>query len=164
MHAERARVPSYHDHDLSVKIRPYLLALKQFEQVFVLARWVRNLFMDMTSRRQKRSARQGNDRPHLQHRDSAASGSSYETSPPDLYTAPTGYVMPSNPSFFADPFSGPMDLGQFVGDFLPNFSEEYGYSSRSSSAVDMQGYPPPGSVEFQTLHFLTDLGMPNSNP
>ena len=116
----------------------------------MLARWVRNLFMDMTSRRQKAK------RPHLQQRDSA---SSYDS--PDPYAAPAGYVMPANPSFFADPFTGNLDLGQFVGDFLPNFNSEEYFSSRSNSAGDMPAYPPPGSVEFQTLHFLTDLGMPN---
>lgn len=148
VHAERSH---FHDENLSTKIRPYLLALKQFEQVFVLARWVRNLFMDMTNRRQKAK------RPEAPRSDST---SSYDT-PSDPYAATTGYMIPANPTFFADPFSGTTDLGQFVGDFLPNFHSEEYFSSRSNSAADMPGYPPPGSVEFQTLHFLTDLGMPN---
>jgi hypothetical protein len=143
VHAERSHL---HDEDLSAKIRPYLLALKQFEQVFVLARWVRNLFMDMTNRRQK-AKRQS---PH-------ESVSSYDAT--EFVTG--GYVMPSNSSLFGDPFNS-TDLGQFLGDFLPNFNSDEYFSSRSSSTGETHGYPVPGSVGYQTLHFLTDLGMPNT--
>lgn len=34
---------------LTLKLRPYLLALKQLEQVYVVAHWIRSLFMKLTS-------------------------------------------------------------------------------------------------------------------
>lgn len=87
--------------------------------------------------------------------------SSYEAAL-DPHNTTTGYVMPSGHGFFADPFSGNVDLGQFVGEFLPNFNSEDYFHPQSDSADVMSGYPQPGSAEFQTVHFLTDLGMPNS--
>lgn len=39
---------------LSQKLRPCLLALKQFEQCYNLARWIKNMFMDIITRRPSR--------------------------------------------------------------------------------------------------------------
>jgi hypothetical protein len=171
VHAERHKSTTIPEEQLSAKMRPYLLALKQFEQVYVLARWVRNLFMDMTGRRDRHERRRSslvNGRPAISPQ--SASGTLLRSEPPRA--PPPAVQQPSfdtsdysvaNPSnYFAIPFQPDMDLGQFVGDFLPAFDNDEFYNGRPISTVDMTGYPQPGSVEYQTIHFLTDLGLPQN--
>lgn len=43
-------ISSSRSDQLLCKIRPGLLALKQFEPVYVIARWIRNFFMDILNR------------------------------------------------------------------------------------------------------------------
>lgn len=182
VHAERHKSTTIPEEQLSAKIRPYLLALKQFEQVYVLARWVRNLFMDMTGRRDRRDRRHSSlqqQRPAISTQSSsdsllgrsshisapfqAASQQTQQLPPTSAFDTPNDYSGASNSNhYFSIPFQPDMDLGQFVGDFLPTFDvngDEF-YNARSASTVDMTGYPQPGSVEYQTIHFLTNLGLP----
>ena len=184
VHAERHKSSSIPEEQLSAKIRPYLLALKQFEQVYVLARWVRNLFMDMTGRRERHTSRRqssiSKSRPRIkpQYSSSESIPQATITIPPvqkaveqpqqnTTFTAAdndyAAMTMPNTSNnYFSIPFQPDMDLGQFVGDFLPAFDTDgfYGSSRSGSSLPDMTGYLQPGSVEYQTIHFLTDLGLP----
>lgn len=185
VHAERHKKTTSPEEQLSAKIRPYLLALKQFEQVYVLARWVRNLFMDMSGRRTRHARRQSSmnqERPALSHQSSSdsvldprpPSQHSQHTQPqqyqpqqhqqPSTFDSSDNFAMSMpNSNYFSIPFQPDMDLGQFVGDFLPTFGSDDPYNPRSTSTVDMTGYPQPGSVEYQTIHFLTDLGLPGGH-
>lgn len=176
---------------LAPRIRPYLLALKQLEQVYILARWIRNLFMDMISRRSKQVGTvnrpvvanessvgldmQGNHR-HSQPRSTSS------TSPPThmfarppsatSYPATSSYTVDSPPAMTRHTapqrypphmYAAGVESGFMLGDFMPYFSAGNTFDPRFSNGADVLDFPPPGTVEYQTLHFLADLGLPGSH-
>jgi hypothetical protein len=168
---------------LSQKLRPNLLSLKQFEKTYVLARWIRNLFMDIINRPSRHEA----DKVHSSSIDSRLA-STIENHPTQASEVAAGQNSTGiahtaysdtehsthharsqegeDQSYFYD--SNSYDAGTspsvIMGNFVPNFITTE-FLPPQHSGTDMQGnmnmidFPSPSSLEYQSLHFLADLGL-----
>lgn len=179
---------------LSQKLRPNLLALKQFETTFILARWIRNLFMDIINRptrqavhrtrHQREHPHQNTDRssleqsplvnpsPHSQsqhhHPNQSAhiatsAGHSFSTSD-QVANASIDDANYFYDSSNYDPGTSPSTI---MGNFVPNFiTNEYLHPQQGGgdmSGMNMIDFPSPSTLEYQSLHFLADLGLSGFN-
>ncbi|KAI1610996.1 fungal-specific transcription factor domain-containing protein [Exophiala viscosa] len=171
---------------LSQKLRPSLLALKQFEQYYIVARWIRNLLMDLTSRLNKTEARKRGHRPddariyrqvpsfRRQHGIESHSQTQF-TDNNEQRTQPTenayvadnpgsggdasSYVYetsPFDPSFESPSGTSAAVLGSFLPDFMTNDFISQQFSPDGNGTIE---FPSPSSFEYQHLHFLADLGL-----
>lgn len=143
------------------QLRPNLLALKQFEQCYILARWIRNLFIDIMDQAGRTSAAetpQGIQTPHAQ---------------PLLATdANTGSMCPLQQRQIPFPVSSILDssslncggsLGrQFFFDTQPPSGNTHDFAMPDGFQRHLD-FPSPTSLEYQELSFLADLGFSTDN-
>lgn len=151
-------------------IRVGLLALKQFEPVYVLARWIRNFFMDILSRSETRpgdeTAKDGevnNGQPTTPQSVSHASADkdvAYTGTPlpADHLTAETPNFMFGHGAQVVGSYDG--DLLRGVREFWPTYMADSVFSS--SHAGDLMEFPQPDSLQYQALYFLAGLGVSDS--
>lgn len=69
---------------LSLKLRPSLLALKQFETCHITARWIRTLFMDVLQRLERRSSKRSRRYRQSSKRQQAGTQVEEATSGPEI--------------------------------------------------------------------------------
>ena len=170
--------------DVLRKIRPGLLALKQFEPVYILARWIRNLFMDILKRSEsppgeEAQASQGiieisretegqpitpDSVPYVPTTTAAAcTVTPLATDQPDyptpsLMVEDSDFMMPGNVHGDARPPNvGMRGMGGFWSTSLMN-----GVFS-SNHDTEMMDFPQPDSLQYQALYFLADLGIANTD-
>lgn len=170
---------------LSQRLRPSLLALKQFEQCYIVARWIRNLFMDITNRLNRTVAR--GRRPRLDHtsvykqllpsgpqqatesqfqtqlvdedeRRIQSTENAYSTGDPGSAGEASSYVYESSP-FELSLQSPTAAAAADFGSFLPNFTTHELLPQQFSTDGTSIEFPSPTSFEYQHLHFLADLGL-----
>lgn len=169
--------------ELLRRIRPGLLALKQFEQVYVLARWIRNFFMDILKRSESPPANDGqpshdlimiggtNDgQPITPESVSYGSMAENETSiiTPMSATQPefsTTNLMAEDPSYMVagdmeEVGRSPTAATRGMSGFWPA-SLMHGVFS-SSHDGDLMDFPQPDSLQYQAMYFLADLGIASS--
>jgi hypothetical protein len=187
--AECGVSPAKHD-QLSQKLRSSLLALKHFEQCYVLARWIRNIFMDIINRPSRRAShhaqkREGNHdldkrvvgqsatpESLLQHLRLPAGTnmpgstivSSYAVGEPTQQSHTTGteastVYMYDSSSY--DPSASPTGTSAVMDTIVPNLiTNKFLPSPHEMSGMNnMIDFPWPSSLEYQSLHFLADLGL-----
>lgn len=174
---------------LSQKLRPNLLALKQLEQCYMLAHWIRGLFMDIIERPERSRTEQKPGLPkEAQHLDSSTvegqsttpdghppnhsgitPGSNYlsgnSTTPTDhsfsVGEAPLPRHFPGGegPSYLDLSISqSPMETS--LGSLFPNFiTTDFFTPPYGVPEMTMGDFPSPSSLEYQSLHFLADLGL-----
>ncbi|KAL2674278.1 hypothetical protein Neosp_012729 [[Neocosmospora] mangrovei] len=166
---------------LLYKIRPGLLALKQFESVYNLARWIRNFFMDILNRSEphtgdKTAHDQGLIAPrHVQDGqpitpESVAQAPAENTiaatpvpaEQPD-YSTPSLNVEDSNFLFGHDGREDECHHAELarVGGFWPASLVTGIFSGTHNS--DVMDFPQPDSIQYQAMHFLADLGIASSD-
>ncbi|KAG8357160.1 hypothetical protein FVEN_g5002 [Fusarium venenatum] len=160
-----------------VKIRRGLLALKQFEQVYNLARWIRNFFMDILNQSETGGGSRGDGQPVSPHgnenttemqapEELAGHSHSQEEPAQVLAGAPSQegepvFVMSDltlgNTTFMLgqDSSDASVDGGGFWPMYLAN-----GVFSNTSSG-DAMDFPQPDSTQYQAMYFLADLGIAN---
>lgn len=168
---------------LLCRIRPGLLALKQFEPTYTLARWIRNFFMDILNRSESAPGevvKQGHTTTETrQDVDTqptssegrrnipAASNETQMESPVSLdqpaYFTPNLGVEDANFMFDQDTGGAGCQTGgmnQGVGGFLPTYLTNSVFSYTHSS--DVIDFPQLDSSQYQALYFLADLGIASS--
>lgn len=138
-------------------VRPGLLALKQFEPVYVLARWIRNFFMDILNRSEPRASGESRQpiTPQSTSHTSAEIGTAYASPPMS-----TESLAADNPSFV---FAGGEQEGELspeAGGFWPAYMTSGVFSGGQASG--MMEFPQPDSLQYQALYFLAGLGGANS--
>ncbi|KAJ4269932.1 hypothetical protein NW762_001603 [Fusarium torreyae] len=166
---------------LLCKIRPGLLALKQFEPTYILARWIRNFFMDIINRsesspeeiiRQSQTAADEVDSrmtpSEREPRGIATSRENQMKTPISLdqpnYFTPNLGVDDANLMFDTDTrgdgcHSG--GLNQGMSNYPPAYFTNGVFSyTHSGDAMD---FPQPDSSQYQALYFLADLGIASSD-
>ena len=179
---------------LSQRLRPSLLALKQFEQCYVLARWIRNLFMDVINRPSQRDVHHAPGQVERQSLDSriieqpSSTPDSFTQNPATTDLSGTGSTSTDNPYSIGDPPSQNLTpsgdtssylyettsydpslsptgtSGVIIGNFVPNFiTNEFLPPQHGLSGMNMIDFPSPSSLEYQSLHFLADLGLSGFN-
>ncbi|KAJ4112142.1 hypothetical protein NW768_011721 [Fusarium equiseti] len=146
------------------KIRRGLLALKQFEPVYNLARWIRNFFMDIINRSEQEGRAQEPERAASPRAEPAGGSNDMEEVthlPSVMHGDPASYPTPgmglADPTFMLDGENEVLDSTGFWPDYMANgvFS-----STHSGDAVD---FPQPDSTQYQAMYFLADLGIANIN-
>jgi hypothetical protein len=153
-----------------VKIRPGLLALKQFESVYILARWIKNFFMDILNRPAPVDTVEGQRPPTNLHDDDITGGvtGSETVNSTDLrHEIPTittsGGQATYNATSFEDPnFAFDQNSGLDEGGFWPTYLAN-GVFSGVQSSDDME-FPHPDSFQYQAMYFLADLGIASTEP
>ena len=179
---------------LSQKLRPNLLALKQFETTYILARWIRNLFMDIFTKQsrqvlqQRRGDQQNQNQnvatshvqdssttpehlinSHPQHTAISGTGTtstdaSYSVGEPPGHASVSEsgtYLYDSN--FYDVETSPSAIMGNFVPNFITNEFLPHQYGNNDMSGMNMIDFPSPSTLEYQSLHFLADLGLSGFN-
>ncbi|KAF0640694.1 hypothetical protein FPSE5266_20193 [Fusarium pseudograminearum] len=160
-----------------VKIRRGLLALKQFEQVYNVARWIRNFFMDILNRSDSGGGSRGEvpaasppsngitseirvpeesaRHPVIQEEPAhLLAGTSSEA---DQLTFVASDLNLGGTTFMLDHDSG--DVGAEGGGFWPTYLANGVFSNTSTGdAID---FPQPDSTQYQAMYFLADLGLSN---
>ncbi|KAF5232057.1 hypothetical protein FAUST_8919 [Fusarium austroamericanum] len=160
-----------------VKIRRGLLALKQFEQVYNLARWIRNFFMDILNRSDSREGSRG----EVPAASPPSNGNTTETRVPEeptrhsdsqegpahLLAGPSSQesqcifvasdLTLGDTTFMLDHDSGDVDIEG--GGFWPTYLANGVFSSTGSG--DGMDFPQPDSTQYQAMYFLADLGLSN---
>ncbi|KAM0563179.1 hypothetical protein ACHAPJ_000895 [Fusarium lateritium] len=161
---------------LLCKIRPGLLALKQFEPTYILARWIRNFFMDIINRpesspeeimRQSRAAAEDADSQIIETRSTIASNETQMKTPISLdqhnYFTPNLGVEDTNLMFDTDARGDDCHgggLNQGISNYLPTYLTNGVFSYTHSG--DVIDFPQPDSSQYQALFFLADLGIASS--
>lgn len=156
------------------KIRPGLLALKQFEPVYVLARWIRSFFMNTLNRSEPRGtdseapdAQVPAEAPAVQQPITPQSVPHVpQDSDGQQLPAEMGYTVPmsmATPDFHYDAGghvgecpSRAADMGGFWPTSLTHGVFSNGYTS------DAMEFPQPDSLQYQAMYFLADLGIAGS--
>lgn len=168
---------------LLCKIRPGLLALKQFEPVYVLARWIRNFFMDILGRSKSlndggmprtdeliESRDQGDAQaitpesvPYAQagnartRTETPISANLPEYSSPGLAVGDSSFMFDDGTHRDAWP---PVELPRGAGGFWPTSLTSGVFSNDHDS--DLMDFPQPDSLQYQAMYFLADLGIASS--
>ncbi|KAH7171688.1 hypothetical protein DER46DRAFT_622571 [Fusarium sp. MPI-SDFR-AT-0072] len=140
-----------------VKIRPGLLALKQFESVYILARWIKNFFMDILNRPAPDDTVEAQRPPTSVHDDEMAGGgpSSETVSGTDQsHEVPTTTTSVGQATYNATSFDDPnftfdQSAGLDVGGFWPTYLAN-GVFSGVQSSDDME-FPHPDSFQYQAI-------------
>lgn len=142
------------------KIRRGLLALKQFEPVYNLARWIRNFFMDIINRSDSEGRAHEQEQATSQHGEPAGDpihpgqmdhSLSVEHADPDIY--PTPGMSLGDAAFMID--------SEDAAGFWPEYMANGVFSSTHSG--DAMDFPQPDSTQYQAMYFLADLGITNIN-
>lgn len=151
-------------------IRPGLLALKQFEPVYVLARWIRHFFMDILNRSETRTgdetAKAGETEngqpitPQSVSHASADQGVPYTGTP-----SPADNLTAENPNFIFG--NGTQVIGSEEGDLLRGVREFWPTCMTDSvfsnnHTGDVMEFPQPDSLQYQAMYFLAGLGVADS--
>lgn len=142
------------------KIRRGLLALKQFEPVYNLAKWIRNFFMDIINRSDREGRSHEQERvssPHVEPSRSSSHLEEVTQSRPIIHGDPASYFTPGitleDPTFMMD--------SEDAAGFWPGYMANGVFSStHSGAALD---FPQPDSTQYQAMYFLADLGIANIN-
>ncbi|KAH6693448.1 hypothetical protein F5X68DRAFT_128632 [Plectosphaerella plurivora] len=159
------------------RIRPGLLALKQFEPIYILASWIRNLFMNTSKHVGEGSvtAQAGLARSvgPARHPATPQSLLRVQEQPEDVESVPQETEATDCPQSTFDlggsafDFGGAMDVdegttGMAGSGFWP-LSLPQGVLGVGSYTGDNLGFPQPESLQYQALHFLADLsgGLPS---
>lgn len=139
-----------------VKLRPSLIALKQFEQCYIVARWIRILWTDILDR--------SNRKTRAHEHQVAVSEPNSNTSLPmtSAQQQQTPFISPDQtPSILYDR-SSQMAEREYVSD---ERSEMSPYPVADwSSLFSLDGYdapadlPLPNTLEYHSLQFLANLG------
>ncbi|KAH7353892.1 FAD linked oxidase [Plectosphaerella cucumerina] len=143
--------PSPGNGRLPRRIRPGLLALKQFEPVYVLARWIRNLFMKSAGRSGEGVLSIHEPTANVEIDGSLPRETGADEIEPtlDLSGRPAFDFGGGSVVGAADtPGIWPMSLSQGV----------FGFDHTG----DEMGFPQPESVQYQAMHFLADLSVAGS--
>lgn len=160
------------------KIRRGLLALKQFEPVYVLARWIRNFFMDILNRSEANGMGDAQGRETCVvsdgHRIDASNPENSGTNPDqtnevsaamlpseDQATHPTPDIGDDEANFMFDQGSGDDCVGFEGGGFWPSYLANGVFSN--THLVDTLDFPQPDSSQYQAMYFLADLGLASSD-
>lgn len=159
--------------------RSCLLALKQFEQVYVLARWVRMLFMGIQSHQPLGHSEKSEGQSHSQSAsfrdpaDGCRSNRSAVFYGQNSYTQLSSNLVPpgveptsseavAKTSEVATSYSAePTMIGACTSgeDIMPNYCHNDPFLGWYDNEVESPDYPPPGTLEYKTLYFLEDLGI-----
>ncbi|KAI8415757.1 hypothetical protein FOFC_05384, partial [Fusarium oxysporum] len=156
-----------------VKIRPGLLALKQFESVYILARWIKNFFMDILNRPPPTDTEEAQRPPTNSNGDDVdggGTGTEMRTSSTDqVYdiqrnNASAGQATHDATGFEDSNFAFDQSSGFEGGGFWPTYLAN-GVFSGVQSSDDME-FPHPDSFQYQaiytprsTLSFLLRLAV-----
>ncbi|KAG5775603.1 hypothetical protein H9Q73_010731 [Fusarium xylarioides] len=136
-----------------IKIRPGLLALKQFESVYILARWIKNFFMDILNRPPPSDTEEAQRPPTNSNGNEVDSGLAcreLRNSSADQGLDIQRSTAPADQAIHdATGFEG----GGFWPTYLAN-----GVFSGVQSSDDME-FPHPDSFQYQAMYFLADLGL-----
>lgn len=149
-------------------IRPGLLALKQFENVYVLARWIKDFFMKCLVRweRDGQRSREGTPGNEQLSGGRPAFASDFEPGVPGL--GPSELRASTNTVHTNTPGIGPAaGLDALAGFMLEqNGAQQYGDLGGGEGVYwpeyvggDNLGFPMPESSQYQAIQFLADLGM-----
>ncbi|KAF9766003.1 hypothetical protein IL306_001624 [Fusarium sp. DS 682] len=153
-----------------IKIRPGLLALKQFESVYILARWIKNFFMDILNRSDP------NNSEDTQRVATSSQNEGLVDGPPNMevmnssnqiHDIPTATVLSDQPTYLTSGFEDtPAMFDQSSrmegGGFWPTYLANGVFSGVQSS--DTMDFPHPDSFQYQAMYFLADLGIASSEP
>ncbi|KAF5974136.1 cutinase transcription factor 1 beta [Fusarium coicis] len=153
-----------------VKIRPGLLALKQFESAYILARWIKNFFMDILNRPPAEEAQtqptnsNGDDVEGEGMSTEMRNSSANQVLEIDIQrnTAPADQATHDATGFEDHNFAFEQSSGFEGGGFWPTYLAN-GVFSGVQSSDDME-FPHPDSFQYQALYFLADLGIANTEP
>ncbi|KAH7229799.1 hypothetical protein BKA60DRAFT_443178 [Fusarium oxysporum] len=141
-----------------VKIRPGLLALKQFESVYILARWIKNFFMDILNRPPPTDTEEAQRPPtnlNGDDVDGGGTGTEMRTSSTDqVYdiqrnTASAGQATHDATGFEDSNFAFDQSSGFEGGGFWPTYLAN-GVFSGVQSSDDME-FPHPDSFQYQAI-------------
>lgn len=160
------------------KIRRGLLALKQFEPVYILARWIRNFFMDILNRSEANTMGDAQGREICMvsdgHRVDVSSLENSGANPDqtneisaamlpseDQTTDPTPDLGDDETNFMFDQDSGDACAGFEGGGFWPAYLANGVFSN--THFVDSLDFPQPDSSQYQAMYFLADLGLASSD-
>ncbi|KAF5548519.1 d-lactate dehydrogenase (cytochrome) [Fusarium napiforme] len=137
-----------------VKIRPGLLALKQFESVYILARWIKNFFMDILNRPAPFDAVETQrPPPNLHVDDTAVEGTASETMNGTdgipTTTTSVGQVAYDATGYEDSGFGFDQSSGFEGGGFWPTYLAN-GVFSGVQSSDDME-FPHPDSFQYQAI-------------
>ncbi|KAF5601767.1 d-lactate dehydrogenase (cytochrome) [Fusarium pseudocircinatum] len=149
-----------------VKIRPGLLALKQFESVYILARWIKNFFMDILNRPPPIDTEE-TQRPTTNSNgddvESGGTGSETMNSTNETLTTTTSADQATHDASFEDHnFAFEQSSGFEGGGFWPTYLAN-GVFSGVQSSDDLE-FPHPDSFQYQAMYFLADLGIASTEP
>ncbi|KIL94259.1 hypothetical protein FAVG1_02822 [Fusarium avenaceum] len=148
------------------KIRRGLLALKQFEPVYILARWIRNFFMDILNRSEANGMGDAQGRETCVvsdgHRIDASNPENSGTNPDqtnevsaamlpseDQATHPTPDIGDDEANFMFDQGSGDDCVGFEGGGFWPSYLANGVFSN--THLVDTLDFPQPDSSQYQAI-------------
>ena len=196
-HVSECSVSGSRRDQLSQRLRPSLLSLKQFEQCYILARWIRNLFMDIINQPNRHEVHHPLGHDEQQNHDgrvieqpsftpdspsrnpslttttdpsgpgTTSTDNTYSVGDPPSQNLSTSGDASSNiydASSYAFSDSPTGTSGVIVGNFVPNFiANEFLPPQRGMSGMNMIDFPSPSSLEYQSLHFLADLGLSGFN-
>lgn len=190
-HVAECGISSTNRDVLSQKLRPNLLALKQFETTYILARWIRNLFMDIINKPVRQALDQRSDqrdrgqntdshgrfeqdssmtpesflRSHHQSAETSEQGTSsthnsYSTGEgPPHTSAPDDGTFLYNSNSYDHSTSPSVIMGNFVPNFITNEFLPPQQGNGDMSGMNMIDFPSPSTLEYQSLHFLADIGL-----
>ncbi|KAM0468664.1 hypothetical protein ACHAP7_010646 [Fusarium lateritium] len=151
------------------KIRRGLLALKQFEPVYILARWIRNFFMDILNRSEANTVGDAQGRetsPRGSENSASNSGEANEVSTAMIPSEDRSIYPATDPgddgtTFMFDHNSGNTCAGIETGGFWPAYLANGVFSN--THLGDTMDFPQPDSSQYQAMYFLADLGLANSD-
>ncbi|KAI8652972.1 FAD-binding PCMH-type domain-containing protein [Fusarium keratoplasticum] len=166
---------------LLCKIRPGLLALKQFESVYNLARWIRNFFMDILNRSEPHTGDKTAQARELIEPRRAQDGQ--PITPESVAQAPAENTIAATPVPAEQPDYSTPSLNVEDSSFLfghdaredechhPELARVGGFWPASlvtgifsgSHNSDVMDFPQPDSLQYQAMHFLADLGIASSD-
>ncbi|KAF5622703.1 cutinase transcription factor 1 beta [Fusarium tjaetaba] len=153
-----------------VKIRPGLLALKQFESVYILARWIKNFFMDILNRPPVEEAQTQPTNSNGGDVECGGTGTEMRSRSEDQVldidiqrnTAPANHAAHGATGFEDHNFAFDQSSGFEGGGFWPTYLANGVFSGvQSSDAIE---FPHPDSFQYQAMYFLADLGIANTEP
>ncbi|KAF4496124.1 D-lactate dehydrogenase (cytochrome) [Fusarium agapanthi] len=141
--------------EIFVKIRPGLLALKQFESVYILARWIKNFFMDILNRPAPFDAAEMQRSPLILHGDDTTGGGTGSETVDGTDEIPTtttsaGQATHDVTSFEDSNFGFEQNSGFEGGGFWPTYLANGVFSGVQSS--DDKEFPRPDSFQYQAIH------------
>jgi hypothetical protein len=134
-----------------VKLRPSLIALKQFEQCYIVARWIRILWTDILDRSNRKT------RAHEQDQPAALEPNSNTDLPMALrQQQQTRFSSPDQAQSILYDRSSQMTETEYISD---ERSEMSPYPVADwSNLFSLDGYDAPADLQYHSLQFLANLG------